>query len=108
MSTFQIRRLILLSLSLFLAFLALTTIYSLTVARPLAGTILVNPGDSIQAAIDAANPGDTIVINAGAYTESLTLSKPVSLTGVNSATVVINASANQQSFRSHRQCCVCA
>lgn len=58
--------------------------------------IVVNPGDSIQAAIDSATAGDTIVINPGTYTESLTLSKPVSLIGVNSATVIIHAVANQR------------
>lgn len=58
--------------------------------------IVVNPGDSIQAAIDSATAGDTIVINPGTYTESLTLNKPVSLTGVNSATVIIHAVANQR------------
>ncbi len=51
---------------------------------------------SIQACIDAASDGDTIVIPAGTYTESLTLSKPVSLTGVNSATTIIHALANQR------------
>ena len=51
---------------------------------------------SIQACIDAALDGDTILIPAGTYTESLTLSKPVSLTGVNSATTILHAVANQR------------
>ena len=34
---------------------------------------------TIQAAIDAANPGDMIQVRAGVYTENLTLNKPVSL-----------------------------
>ncbi len=63
--------------------------------RPVkAAVIAVNPGDSIQAAIDAAASGDTILINAGRYTESLTLNKAVSLTGVSSATTIIHARPN--------------
>lgn len=36
-----------------------------------AATITVNPGDSIQTAINAASPGDTILVNPGTYTGSL-------------------------------------
>lgn len=73
-----------------LSALLLTSLTLATSAKS-TSTIIVNPGDSIQAAINSAIPGDTIVINAGTYTENLTLSKPVSLTGVNSATVIIRA-----------------
>src|SRR5690349_3892996 len=49
---------------------------------------------SIQECIDLANPGDTILISAGNYTESLTLSKAVSLTGALSSTAVLHAPPN--------------
>jgi hypothetical protein len=54
---------------------------------------LTYPGcaSTIQGCIDSANPGDTIMIQAGDYTESLTLSKAVSLTGALSSTTILHA-----------------
>jgi parallel beta-helix repeat protein len=46
----------------------------LTLVSPtsaIANTHLVHPGDSIQAAVDAASPGDTIMVRAGTYRESV-------------------------------------
>jgi len=40
-------------------------------ASMIANTQLVQPGDSIQAAVDAASPGDTIMVKAGTYRESV-------------------------------------
>jgi len=47
---------------------------SLTLVSPtsaIASTHLVHPGDSIQAAVDVASPGDTIMVTAGMYRESV-------------------------------------
>jgi parallel beta-helix repeat protein len=45
--------------------------------------IIVNPGDSIQAAIYAARPGDTLQVNGGIYYEHLNVNKQLTLIGVN-------------------------
>ncbi|MEP7357489.1 MAG: hypothetical protein ABI847_09650, partial [Anaerolineales bacterium] len=69
------------SLAVVLGSLAAILLLALAGSRPAQAapaTIDVNPGESIQAAIDAAPPGETILIHAGLYTESLTLSKAVS------------------------------
>ena len=46
-----------------------------------AAMIDVNPGDSIQAAINGAADGDTINVAAGTYDETLSINKPISLIG---------------------------
>jgi len=46
------------------------------------GDTIVRPGQSIQGAIDAADPGDRIVVRAGTYREQLTIDKDgISLVG---------------------------
>lgn len=47
-----------------------------------ASLITVNSGDSIQGAISAAHPGDTILVEKGIYYEHLQVSKPIALNGI--------------------------
>ena len=63
-----------------------TMCLSALVLLPTASAATINvPGDysTIQAAIDNANPGDTIMVSAGTYTEDLTIDKDVILQGAN-------------------------
>ncbi|MGA8142973.1 MAG: NosD domain-containing protein [Candidatus Acidiferrales bacterium] len=46
---------------------------------------------SIQAAVDAANPGDSIRVCAGIYAEQVVISKPLTLEGDNGAIVIPGA-----------------
>jgi len=49
---------------------------------------------SIQAAIDAASPGDLLVVDPGVHTEFVLMWKPVRLQGVGAASSVINANTH--------------
>ena len=58
----------------------------------IAETHLVQPGDSIQAAVNAASPGDTITITAGTYRESVKIQTD-GLTLRSEGTVTLNPSS---------------
>ena len=51
---------------------------------------VVSAGGSIQAAIDAARPGDLILVKPGVYEEMVIMSKPVRLQGSGALTTAIN------------------
>jgi hypothetical protein len=48
---------------------------------------------TIQGAVNAASPGDTVLVYAGNYTEQVTISKNLTLTGENTATTVLHTPA---------------
>ena len=80
--------------------LVLVLSLSLVTAVPAAATtITVGPGGpptydyaSIQDAIDAASPGDTITVAAGTYAETVVIDKQLTLQGTDSASTIIDAS----------------
>ena len=59
-----------------------------------AATHYVNPGQSIQAAINSANPGDTIFVYSGAYYENIFIDKTINLEGENKNTTFIDGEGN--------------
>src|SRR5262249_41551300 len=55
------------------------------------GRIAASP---LQSAIDAAAPGDLIIVGPGTYNENLLMWKPIRLQGVGAESVTINADAH--------------
>lgn len=59
-----------------------------------AATLCVNPGGTsgcqttITAAVNAAAPGDTVLIAPGTYTEDVVIKQPISLIGASPATII--------------------
>ena len=82
--------LVVVSLSIFLSFCGAVS----------AATVYVSPGGSIQAAIDGAAAGDTIIVKDGIYTENVNVYKALTIKSENgySGCVVEAADANQAVF----------
>jgi hypothetical protein len=74
----------------FLLAVALVLSFSLVIATPVAADTINVPGDysTIQAAINAADPGDTIQVAAGTYDEQVVINKNLTLQGVGDATII--------------------
>ncbi|WP_047198100.1 nitrous oxide reductase family maturation protein NosD [Caldimonas brevitalea] len=56
-------------------------------AGALATTWSVKPGDSVQAAVDRAAPGDVVEVARGLYVGNLTITKPLTLRGIGRPTL---------------------
>ena len=71
---------------------SMETVHGLTITidKPEAQVHHVTLGQSIQAAIDAAKPGDLIIVQPGTYLEMLVMTKPIQLQGWGAATTIIN------------------
>ncbi|MFF3848972.1 nitrous oxide reductase family maturation protein NosD [Streptomyces sp. NPDC002328] len=81
---------------LYLACTAALVGTGLGAASPAAGhsTHVVRPGESIQKAVDAAEPGDTVFLARGTYRESVRITTPgLTLRGVGRGTVIQPAAA---------------
>ena len=59
-----------------------------------AGTTTISPGESLQAAIAAAAPGDVLTLRAGRYEGAVVIDKPLTLIGEAGATIVGPGSGN--------------
>ncbi|MGD0978403.1 MAG: NosD domain-containing protein [Candidatus Bathyarchaeia archaeon] len=55
----------------------------------------MSPSESIQAAINNATAGDTILVSAGMYNESLQINKSISLIGEDTNRTIINGQNSQ-------------
>lgn len=65
-----------------LSVLLLCTLLLCTISAYQAATISVGPGDSIQAAVAVARPGDVILVESGTYYEHTKVDKPLVLRGL--------------------------
>src|SRR5947209_4775480 len=75
-------------------------VFVLPPAASYGATINVAPGHSIQAAVNAAAPGDTVRIAAGTYHESVEITKSLNIVGAGQRATVILPPATAPSAQS--------
>lgn len=59
---------------------------------------IVNPGDSIQDAVDMASPGDVVSVASGTYYEHVVINKALTLKGAGSSDVFIDGSGENEAI----------
>jgi nitrous oxidase accessory protein NosD len=75
-----------------LIFAVLIATFVFVSVRCASATIYVGHGESIQDAVDAANPGDTIIVRDGTYTENVDINKRLTIQSENgSASTIVQA-----------------
>ncbi|HRI05855.1 MAG TPA: DUF5011 domain-containing protein [Candidatus Dojkabacteria bacterium] len=75
--------------SIILAFyFTLSPLLTISVSEVFAADLVVNPGDSIQAVVDSASAGDTVIINPGSYVGNVVVNKSLTLKSASGAATV--------------------
>ena len=88
----MVKRVLSLALGMFLigSFLVSLICFVCITGYAKAETHYVNPGESIQTAIDNAQSGDTVIVNSGTYFENITITKQIKLEGESASATIIN------------------
>jgi len=81
--------------TVFVSVLLLSSILGARLTMPVnaSATHHVYPGESIQEAINSAQPGDTVFVHEGTYPEHVTVDKSLTLIGENKTTTIIEGAS---------------
>src|SRR5689334_21160187 len=88
------------------ACLAIVGVTLATAGTAAAKTIVVHPGESIQAAVDAASPGDTVQVKSGKYAETVAITTDRITLKTKGATIVPPDKTNPRCFNAPLGICV--
>ena len=88
------RKKIVLTICLIILLATLTNVFFVKTSIADRTIIYVSPGESIQDAINASNPGDTIFVYSGTYIENIVVDKSINLIGEDKNTAIINGNGS--------------